>query len=297
MTSRDQAQPSADHQFHDRLLIVRFASDDVHPTEVASAKALIERCRDCAALSNDLRSIARATAAMPAPRRHRDFRITADEAHDLRGTAFDRWLRRLAAPRFSILQPLAGTAIAVGLLLVIVGAGLPGNQGATGATDRGGQESAITADATNPPAEGSQAPLPAATEMGSGMAPSERTDVPTPAATSLPSVGGPTVPSATGLDSQFASGQPAEGSAPPTDPNTAAVTSDEPGSKTQGNGSTDATATPAAVGRDVDEVIGTGSNPFAPAALIVGALLAAFGVALLALLVIARRRGRSTLRG
>ncbi|MEO7117682.1 MAG: hypothetical protein ABIZ34_01785 [Candidatus Limnocylindrales bacterium] len=305
MTTRDQAQPSADHQFHDQLLIVRFASDDVHASEVASAKALIDRCRECATLSDDLRSIARATAAMPAPRRQRDFRITADEAQDLRGTAFDRWLRRLAAPRLAILQPLAGSAIAIGLVLVVIGAGLPGNRDTVPATDRSGQETVLTADATKPPTEGGvTVPAPNATDMESSASasgePSESSDhsLVSPVATALPSTAGPAGPSASALGPEFATAStpPTRQSASPTDPTTAVVVSPVPSGKTQG----DAAGAPGATGADEDDrsALGTGtaSNPLAPAALIAGSLLSAFGVALLALMLIARRRGRSTLR-
>ena len=62
---------------------------------------------------------------MPAPRRTRDFRLTAERAEKLRGTAFDRFLRRLAMPNLGLLRPVAGVGVALGLVIAAVG-GVPG---------------------------------------------------------------------------------------------------------------------------------------------------------------------------
>lgn len=78
-------QPTgADHDLHDELLIARLAGDDLAPSERPEAESLVETCAECALLLADLRSIISDTAALPAPSRARDFRLTPADAARLR---------------------------------------------------------------------------------------------------------------------------------------------------------------------------------------------------------------------
>jgi hypothetical protein len=119
-------RPSPDHDRHDRLLVARFAAGDAYPTELSDARALVESCRHCTALADEIRLLMSATASLPAPRRTRDFRISAEQAEILRGNAFERVLRRLAAPSLAPLRPVAGLALSLGIVLAVAGAALPG---------------------------------------------------------------------------------------------------------------------------------------------------------------------------
>jgi len=125
VTSRRSSPISRDHAHHDQLLVARHAAEDAYAGEEAQARALLETCTDCAALADDIRLLSRATAALPAPRRQRDFRISAEQADSLRGTFFERLLRRLAAPGLAALRPVAGVALSLGIVLAVAGAALP----------------------------------------------------------------------------------------------------------------------------------------------------------------------------
>ena len=121
----------SEHDRHERLLVVRLATnDELDPSEDARARALVASCPDCAALSRDIQTISRATAVSVTPSRPRDFRLTPHEAAAAHGSPVRRWLARLSSPGMGTLRPLAGAAVAVGLLLVVAGGGLPGFGGA-----------------------------------------------------------------------------------------------------------------------------------------------------------------------
>ena len=116
--------PSADHARHDRLLVVRYLDldDDLLEGEVSQARALLASCPDCAALATELQLISDATNRMVVPSRTRDFRLTPQQAASLRPAGFRRFLESLGgAFRFEFLRPLAGAAVAIGLLLAVVG--------------------------------------------------------------------------------------------------------------------------------------------------------------------------------
>ena len=123
-----------DHDRHDRLLVTRFAVGDAYPSEVAQAKELIEHCTECATLAADIRLIAARTSDLPEVRRPRDFRISATQAEQLRGSWLDRLLRPFSAPGWGVARPLAGAALVIGLSLTVIG-GLPLGAGSTAATD------------------------------------------------------------------------------------------------------------------------------------------------------------------
>lgn len=124
MSPRSPRVPS-DHARHDRLLVSRVAADDAYASEAADARALVEACAQCAALAVDIRLIRSATSSSGAPARPRDFRLSVEQAENLRGSPVERLLRRLAAPGLAPLRPMAGAAMSLGLALAVVGAALP----------------------------------------------------------------------------------------------------------------------------------------------------------------------------
>ncbi len=105
---------SASHDHHDLLLVAAFAAGDLTGTERDQAMALTTSCTECAALRDDLVSIARATAALPPPiaSAGRDFRLTADQAASLRRSSW----RRLVPASLS-----GGTARGLGVALATLG--------------------------------------------------------------------------------------------------------------------------------------------------------------------------------
>ncbi len=115
----------SEHARHDRLLVTRYAANDAFASEVAEARALVANCPQCAALAADIQLISAATGRLPMPRRPRDFRLSAEQADTLRGSAIERFLRRLTGPGFAPLRPVAGAAMSLGLALAVVGAALP----------------------------------------------------------------------------------------------------------------------------------------------------------------------------
>jgi hypothetical protein len=123
VNAREAAQAPG-HARHDRLLVVRYAAGDLDATDLKQASAQVDQCTDCARLAADINSLHASLAAMPAPKRTRDFRLTAEQAEHLRGSAFDRFLRRLAMPKLGILRPVAGVGVALGLVIAAVG-GVP----------------------------------------------------------------------------------------------------------------------------------------------------------------------------
>lgn len=125
MPRHAQAPFGADHDDHDRLLVVRLASDDLSREERPAAESLRATCAQCAALVDDVRRISLATARLPLPRRPRDFRLTATQARQARGSILRRLMERLSAPGLGVLQPLGAAAVAIGFVLVVVGMGLP----------------------------------------------------------------------------------------------------------------------------------------------------------------------------
>jgi hypothetical protein len=115
----------SDHRRHDRVLVARFAGGDSYPAEEREARVLVAGCTECAALADDIRLLARATGALPAARRPRDFRLTTEQADRLRGSALARLMRVLGGPGWGTLRPVAGVAMSIGLALAVIGGGLP----------------------------------------------------------------------------------------------------------------------------------------------------------------------------
>jgi hypothetical protein len=117
--------PASLHSHHDRLLVTTYAAGDATGADLETAQSLVAACADCAALHRDLRTIAGAVAALPAPGRSRDFRLTPTQAASLRPSAWRRLLAPFAGPRFAFAGPL-GTGLAT---LGIAGLMLAGSLG------------------------------------------------------------------------------------------------------------------------------------------------------------------------
>jgi hypothetical protein len=233
------------HSGHDLLLIAAFAVDDVSDAEREEAEALIRECSACAALAADVRSIQRATSALPVPVRTRDFRLTPDDAERLRPRGWRRWVAVLGSPGFAPGRPLAvafTTLGVVGLLLATipeVGSYLPfaaqNERTAMSASDR----------------QGGGAPGPRApTSPGSQVAPSYG-DTSEGGSSPEPAVGSPATPSAAaspvpayGVASPVASAPPG----PTGAPGEAGVP--VPGSAAPGNATAASPATSDGTGKD-----------------------------------------------
>ena len=107
--------PPASHADHDPLAIAAYAAGDATGAELDDALALVAACPDCAALHHDLRAIAAAVPALPAPARTRDFRLTPAQAASLRPAGWRRLLAPFAGPRFSFAGPLGAGLATLGL--------------------------------------------------------------------------------------------------------------------------------------------------------------------------------------
>lgn len=112
---------SAEHRRHDRLLVARFAVGDAAFGQEHEAQELVSRCSECAALAADIAAISKSVARMPAPSRSRDFRLTTEQADQLRGSILDRWLRTITGSGWTMVRPVAGVALSIGLVMSVVG--------------------------------------------------------------------------------------------------------------------------------------------------------------------------------
>jgi len=173
MTAHLTDRAADDHAGHDHQLIVAYACGDLGADEARDAGRLVEECRRCAALDREIRLMPSLARHVTAPPRPRDFRLSAADAERLRGSAMRRLLRRLGGPGLAPLQPLAGAALAIGLLLVVTTAALPlffaGAGGAAPAAERAlevGAGGAQTGPASTlaPLAAPTEAPAPASEE-------------------------------------------------------------------------------------------------------------------------------------
>src|SRR5829696_7239423 len=129
--------PDSQHPDHNLELIAAYAAGDATGPELEHASALVASCDDCAALHHDLRSIAAAMPAMPAPTRSRDFRLTPEQAAELRPRGLRGLLATLSGPRFSFATPVGTGLAALGIVGVLVASGgLPVGSGGTAAPQR-----------------------------------------------------------------------------------------------------------------------------------------------------------------
>ena len=97
--------PDSQHPDHDLELIAAYAAGDATGPELERATALVAACEDCAALHHDLRSIAAAMPTMPAPARTRDFRLTPEQAAELRPKGLRGLLATLSGPQVLVRDP------------------------------------------------------------------------------------------------------------------------------------------------------------------------------------------------
>ncbi len=126
------------HASHDLGLIAAHAAGDATGSELETAMSLVAACTECAALHRDLRAIAAALPELPAPVRHRDFRLTEAQAAALRPAGWRRFVGIFAGPRFSFAAPL-GTGLAtigIAVLLLSSNIGLPFAAGGATSVER-----------------------------------------------------------------------------------------------------------------------------------------------------------------
>ncbi len=175
-----------EHSEHDQLLIAALAAGDLTGSDVARATTLSAVCPECAQLLADLTSLAAATAALPAPRRTRDFRLTEDDSARLRPRGWRRALHAFVEPRLSFTRPLAMGLTTLGVAgLLLAAVPLPfGSAGAAPVLSTVG--SAVGGGAT-------QAAAPAASAAAgdaystAGLNPASALPAPTPVAAEAPS--------------------------------------------------------------------------------------------------------------
>jgi phosphatidylglycerophosphate synthase len=117
------------HEQHDPILVVSLASGDFAAADRdrATAQALVDSCADCAALHDDIVAIARATKALPAAARPRDFQLSPEQAAKLRPAGWRRLIAGLAAPG-SIFSRQLGLGLAtLGIVIHWFGDSLDGS--------------------------------------------------------------------------------------------------------------------------------------------------------------------------
>jgi hypothetical protein len=196
---------------HDEDLVARLAADDLPADEREGriARAWVVECPACAELVADLLAIASATAALPPPRRTRDFRLTEADAARLRPAGWRGLVGRFGSPTFAFTRPLAAgmaTLGIAGLLLATIPSGLGG--ASTAAPDRvsspGGNGLGVQ-DSSGEYATGAPAAPPSAAAAPGVLA---------PGASAAPASGAPpsAAASADGRDTGSGSPLPASGS-------------------------------------------------------------------------------------
>jgi hypothetical protein len=121
------------------MLVAALAADDLAGTDRDQAIALTSSCADCATLHDDLRALARATAAAPPPiaTRPRDFRLTPADAARLRPSGWRRLVAAASSSRTIFSRPLGAGLATIGLVGLLVGnvqvGGFSAGAGAAGA--------------------------------------------------------------------------------------------------------------------------------------------------------------------
>jgi hypothetical protein len=129
------------HHDHDLALIAALAAGDAQGRDHTRATELVTSCADCALVRDDLVALASSLHTLPAPRRTRDYRLTAEQAATLRPTGWRRLLGAFGGTGFRFATPV-GTAMATlgiaGLLLSAVPSALPAGTTGDGTTTAGG---------------------------------------------------------------------------------------------------------------------------------------------------------------
>jgi hypothetical protein len=113
------------HDQHDPLLVVALAAGDLAGTDLDRTTAQVADCAECTTLHDDLLAVARATAALPAARRSRDFRLSPADASRLRPLGWRRFVAAFAGPRLAFTRQLGVGLTTLGLAGLLFTA-LPG---------------------------------------------------------------------------------------------------------------------------------------------------------------------------
>ncbi|HSL32000.1 MAG TPA: hypothetical protein VK871_00045 [Candidatus Limnocylindrales bacterium] len=148
------SQRSMPHDRHDPLLVASFAAGDLVGTERDLAASFVDACADCRAIHDDLLSIARATAALPAAARPRDFRISPEQAARLRPKGWRGLVAAFASPRLALTRQLGVGLTTLGLAGLLVSAlpsfplGMASSAGAPPAAER------VSTDTNTGPSDG-----------------------------------------------------------------------------------------------------------------------------------------------
>jgi anti-sigma factor RsiW len=122
MSGTRMPTPDAGHATHDLTLVAARSTREpaLSTTEAAAADALLAACTECADLYADLVALASALPTAAAPRRTRDFTLTAADAERLRPRGIRAWLARIGSPRDTLSKPLAIGFTTLGLAGLLV---------------------------------------------------------------------------------------------------------------------------------------------------------------------------------
>jgi len=115
---------SAQHDQHDQLLVVSLAAGDLTGADRDRATSQIADCTECSRLNDDLLVIARATAALPAAVRPRDFQLSPEQAKRLRPAGWRGFVAAFGSPRLAMTRQLGvglTTLGIAGLMLSVLG--------------------------------------------------------------------------------------------------------------------------------------------------------------------------------
>jgi anti-sigma factor RsiW len=209
---------------HDEILVARLAADDLPETDPDGrrARSLVAECPACAELLADLRAISTATAALPQPRRTRDFRLTEADAARLRPAGWRGLLARFGSPSFAFTRPLAAglaTLGIAGLLLAALPSGLGGSAALAPETMSSAAGSPATAqDKSGAYASAAPSAAPSALAPAEGpvaASPETRTNATVPPEGASPAAGGAVTD---GGGTKSAAGGPTAGPSLPPEP-------------------------------------------------------------------------------
>jgi anti-sigma factor RsiW len=165
----------APHPRHDRLRIAEAADRTGGPLP-GLTQALLAACAECARLHADLLALASALPSAGAPRRTRDFTLSAADAERLRPRGLRRWLGLVGTSRDTITRPLAIGFTTLGLAGLLL-ATIPGSFSlGAGAATGGAPERAGAAESAAAAAP-SAAPSAAALSMSAEPSPVDNGEV------------------------------------------------------------------------------------------------------------------------
>ena len=135
------------HHDHDLALVAALAAGDAQGRDHTRATELVTSCAECALVRDDLVALASSLHSLPAPRRTRDYRLTAEQAAALRPTGWRRFLGAFGGTGFRFATPV-GTAMATlgiaGLLLSAIPSSLPAGTTGDGTNSAAGVPAAAS---------------------------------------------------------------------------------------------------------------------------------------------------------